>query len=331
MVRRDALNFGLFLLVRWLNTQQLEIHQQYMEQLPNVSQQMRQLLHQGRLLEQLQGQLGQLNQDINAETELFAALVDDIPDLTAHQNDLNTAIDEIRPQIGNLRGLNERLTLAALGSQDRLQLGALQRDTAALIAELQGQLDHLTQIVGNMYETIRRLSATITPQQDAIYQGFSVNLQRYFEIDMEMEAIRRALTRAQTTLARAVAEQNTDVILRTRNDINIHQRRLAQLREEQAPRQAEVDNSQNAAVFVANQYVLNVLGQMESLEHNTILELLAMTAQLAVVNQAPQSNLIFPNIVDINFWRHAYRAVAGPNTRGYNGQARVSASHHVLS
>ena len=72
MVRRDALAFGLFMLVRWLNTQQLETYQQHMEQLPNVSQQMRQLLHQGRLLEQLQGQLGQLNQDINAEKELFA-------------------------------------------------------------------------------------------------------------------------------------------------------------------------------------------------------------------------------------------------------------------
>ncbi|KAL9536696.1 hypothetical protein MBANPS3_012442 [Mucor bainieri] len=53
VVRRDALNFGLFMLVRWLNTQQLEIHQQYTDQLPNITQQMCPLLHQGRLLGQL--------------------------------------------------------------------------------------------------------------------------------------------------------------------------------------------------------------------------------------------------------------------------------------
>lgn len=279
----------------------------------------------------MQGHLGQLNQDINAETELFAALVDNLPDLTAHQNDLNTAIGKIRPKIGNLRTLNERLMFAAFGSQNRLQLGALQRDIAALITELQGQLEHLTETVINIIETIKRLSATITPQQDAIYRGFSVNLQRYFEIYMEIDVITAALTRAEATLARAMVEQNTDVIMRTRTDITIHQRWMAQLREEQAPRQAKVNESENAAVYVANLFVLNVLGQMESVEHNTILELLAMTTQLAVVNQAPQSNLHFPTTVNTTFWAHVYCAVAGPNTRDYTGGAHVSGSHPVVS
>lgn len=301
-----------------------------MEHFADVSQQMRPLFHEDSLLLQLQGKFQKLNDLVNTEAEVFEAFPD-IADLAPHQNNLNTAIGEIRPQIDNLRTLNDRLTVAALGSQDRLQLGVLQRDITVSIAELQNQLDHLTAIVANMYKIIRHLRATLTAQQFAIYQRLSVNLQRYFEIEMEMEVTEATLARAQTTLARALAQQNTGVILRTRINITGYQRRLDQLREEHLPCQAEVDANQEAAAEIANRDVLNLLSRMESVEYDTILEILAMTGQLAAVVQAPQSNLLFSGIANTTFWTYVYRAVAGPNTQGYNDQARVSASPLVVS
>lgn len=148
---------------------------------------------------------------------------------------------------------------------------------------------------------------------------------------MEMEVTEATLARAQTTLARALAQQNTGVILRTRIDITGYQRRLDQLREEHLPCQAEVDANQEAAAEIANRDVLNLLSRMESVEYDTILEILAMTGQLAAVVQAPQSNLLFSGIANTTFWTYVYRAVAGPNTQGYNDQARVSASPLVVS
>ncbi|KAF1803673.1 hypothetical protein FB192DRAFT_1341289 [Mucor lusitanicus] len=75
--------------------------------------------------------------------QVFEALAD-TPDLVPLKQNLNIVIvGEMRPQIDHLGRLNERLTLSALETPDRINLGILQRDIAAFIAEFQPQLDRL--------------------------------------------------------------------------------------------------------------------------------------------------------------------------------------------
>lgn len=111
---------------------------------------------------------------MNTEAQVFEALAD-TPDLVPLKQNLNIVIvGEMRPQIDHLGRLNERLTLSALETPDRINLGILQRDIAAFIAEFQPQLDRLKVIVADMYDAIRQLRGMLAAHQATIYQRLSV-------------------------------------------------------------------------------------------------------------------------------------------------------------
>lgn len=111
LLRGDALNLALLILVRFFNTQQVELVERYTDIIPEIQRSMNAINHQSRLADQLLTELRNLNANFNQNNVItdFEYITNTLQKLV---NPINNQLDQLRPNIQEIDNITQQIRTA---------------------------------------------------------------------------------------------------------------------------------------------------------------------------------------------------------------------------
>ncbi|KAG1111727.1 hypothetical protein G6F42_014938 [Rhizopus arrhizus] len=276
VLRQDAINFVLLILIQFFNTQQVELVQRYTSNKANVQRSINQLNHSTRLAEQLLTELLSLiitniNQNIDADSEDIATALQDLTAL------INNQLDQLRPHIQDV--------------DDILQY--LRQTKTRIENDITDILDRLTQEERTIINIITQ-SRDTTERIESGRQMLRARLNQFRREDLNQAEI---LLQSQLNAQLRIFIQNQQDVLTASQRYQDQQRQT-------------IEASADIQQCLQLDTIKRQLQQIEK-QNTALFQLAEITSQqLSLAIAEPEGRPLFPKLTDATFWSHVYRKVA---------------------
>ncbi|KAI9260967.1 hypothetical protein EDC94DRAFT_659997 [Helicostylum pulchrum] len=297
IARRDALNFVLFMVIQWFNTQCVELFAYQTQQVPQIQIYLRRILHETFLMNQLRDLLQQTTNSLQQEQI--------IPNHQRLDELLVELNNNINSQEGQLECEQQRT------AQDNLSL-----HIHLVLLDLHPQFTDLRTVTARAAEAAENVKATTEEQLTALFNSVTENQQAVLQNARNLRDLERkilVLRGKLATILREPLEQADNVRLRTIRQIQIEvlssQAALQRMREQELRDQDFLNQNEIAQEYIRNTQIL--LQTIDIAENFTkSFQIVDSTLQQIVLAlRDPEYNFIFPSVTDETFWSHVYRKV----------------------
>ncbi|KAI8090638.1 hypothetical protein BDF21DRAFT_483547 [Thamnidium elegans] len=296
LLRQDAINLTLLILIQSFNTQQVELVRRYTNIIPEIQ-------------HQLLTELLALNTISNQDN----AITDSEDITTALQNlvtPINNQLDQLRPNIEEINNIAQQVhTAIAQGNLNVVQINHLHYMLNRSVTQFHPQIIDILQSITRLLQQIRQIRT---------------------QFENEITIIRGRLIQQHGIIVNVIIESR-DTAYRVELGRLVFQTRLNQLQREDLTEEEwllQAQLSTQVRIFIQNEQThLAALRQYETQHRQTIearnatlfqqAEIISQQLLLAVAN--PEGNQFFPKITNATFWSHVYRKAANdPNQLNTN-------------
>lgn len=325
MLRHDAMNFALLIVIQYLNTQQVEEAINYTRNLNNVQRMLRRLNHNSRLNQGLLNEFGafqQMFEDIrDAQVDLqditwrneITVLLAQLPLLQQNFQELNTVTEELiafidnqhrDPNAGNagyLQTLHDRLIQINRNTEPVVRV-VMETVTAILIA--------IRQLIRDLNNNLPERLEGLTPAERQAIHNLRIvaNFQELYDRSMQtVQTAQNALEINDLTEENRIAQ--TQLLRETRAQIEAATRnQLVLMRRYEQESRDTLEMNDAARECMNTDILLRRLSSMEYQYTQLFQQSQLITQQVQLTDANPQTH--FPNITQTRFWTHLYRKVA---------------------
>lgn len=321
------MNFVLFMVTQWFNTQRVELYAYQMEQVPQIQESLRKILHETLLMNQLRDLLQQTTDLVRQERNI----PNQYENLLNMQAQIQNYFTEILPTSQQLDDL-----LADLNNNINNQEGQLDyerqrmvQDTLSLhvhliLLDLLPQITHLRDITARAVEAAKNTENTVEEQLTALYNLATDDQKLVLQNARTLRDLERKvllLREKYTVILREQPLEESDVFrLQTIRQIQVailtSDAALQRLREQEELSRVFLNQNEIAQEYVRNIQILLQITDIAEI-FTKIFQIVDSTLQKIVLGlREPEYNFLFPSITDDTFWSHAYRKVlADPENR----------------
>ncbi|GAA5800839.1 hypothetical protein HPULCUR_006278 [Helicostylum pulchrum] len=321
ILRRDAVNLTLFIVIKFMITQQIEIRENYTRRITNIQRAAYQLVHDLDFARQLQLDLENLNRNVEVQR---------VQEEINHNNVLNNVQNQ----------LDERIT----GIQPNVQL------INTIVEEIQDCIaleEPNYELLNDLHFAFTEAIATIVPLVTALQQFTAEVVQMITDIKKNLEGnlpdIMNMLPEQERTILQTVIEARALQVQSIQTQALLQSRMQNQRRSGISNAEALVEQQLATQIRVYLMAVLSRLQRLEEYEtqnqnfleqnehsqhyfliYGTITRINAIISrygqifqqveiigqQLHLMTMAEQTSIMFPDITNVTFWSHVYRKVA---------------------
>ncbi|GAA5806079.1 hypothetical protein HPULCUR_011607 [Helicostylum pulchrum] len=245
IARRDALNFVLFMVIQWFNTQCVELFAYQTQQVPQIQIYLRRILHETFLMNQLRDLLQQTTNSLQQEQT--------IPNHQRLDELLVELNNNINSQEGQLECEQQRT------AQDNLSL-----HIHLVLLDLHPQFTDLRTVTARAAEAAENVKATTEEQLTALFNSVTENQQAVLQNARNLRDLERKILvlrgKLATILREQPLEQADNVRLRTIRQIQIavlsSQAALQRMREQELRDQDFLNQNEIAQEYIRNTQIL---------------------------------------------------------------------------
>ncbi|GAA5799662.1 hypothetical protein HPULCUR_005078 [Helicostylum pulchrum] len=338
IARRDALNFVLFMVIQWFNTQCVELFAYQTQQVPQIQIYLRRILHEMFLMNQLRDLLQQTTNSLQQTTNSLQQTTNSLQQTTNslqqeqiipnHQR-LDELLVELNNNINSQEGQLEY-------EQQRTAQDNLSLHIHLVLLDLHPQFTDLRTVTARAAEAAENVKTTTEERLTALFNSVTENQQAALQNARNLRDLERKILALRGKLATILREQPLEqadnVRLRTIRQIQIavlsSQAALQRMREQELRDQDFLNQNEIAQEYIRNtQILLQTIDIAENFTKN--FQIVDSTLQQIVLAlRDPEYNFIFPSVTDENFWSHVYRKVlADPE----NDNRRINFNRSIVS
>ncbi|GAA5804344.1 hypothetical protein HPULCUR_009832 [Helicostylum pulchrum] len=267
IARRDALNFVLFMVIQWFNTQCVELFAYQTQQVPQIQIYLRKILHETFLMNQLRDLLQQTTNSLQQE-QIIPNQYENLLDLRAQIQNYFTEILPISQRLDEL--------LVELNNNVNSQEGQLEyeqqrtaQDNLSLhihlvLLDLHPQFTDLRTVTARAAEAAENAKTTTEERLTALFNSVTENQQAALQNARNLSDLERKILALRGKLATILREQPLEqadnVRLRTIRQIQIavlsSQAALQRMREQELRDQDFLNQNEIAQEYIRNTQIL---------------------------------------------------------------------------
>ncbi|GAA5804341.1 hypothetical protein HPULCUR_009829 [Helicostylum pulchrum] len=307
ILRRDAVNLTLFIVIQFMITQQIEIRENYTRRITNIQRAAYQLVHDldfaqvqrvqeeinhNNVLNNVQNQLDERITGIQPNVQLINTIVEEIQDCIALEepnyellNDLHFAFTEAIATIVPL-------------------VTALQQFTAEVVQRI---TDIKNNLEGNLPDIMNML-----PEQERTILQTVIETRALQVQSIQAQALLQSRMRNQRRSGISNAEALVEQQLATQIRVYLMavQSRLQRLEEYETQNQNFLEQNKHSQHYFLIYGTITRINAIISRYGQIFQQVEIIGQQLHLMAMAEQTNIMFPDITNVTFWSHVYRKVA---------------------
>lgn len=321
ILRRDAVNLTLFIVIQFMITQQIEIRENYTRRITNIQRAAYQLVHDLDFARQLQLDLENLNR--NVEVQRVQEEINHNNVLNNVQNQLDERITGIQPNVQLINTIVEEIQDCIALEEPNYELlndlhfafteaiativplvTALQQFTAEvvqMITDIKNNLEgNLPDIMNMLPEQERTILQTVIEARALQVQ--SIQTQALLQSRMQNQR-RSGISNAEALVEQQLATQIRVYLMAV-------QSRLQRLEEYETQNQNFLEQNEHSQHYFLIYGTITRINAIISRYGQIFQQVEIIGQQLHLMTMAEQTSIMFPDITNVTFWSHVYRKVA---------------------